>query len=531
MTTRNDHFQFLIIGAVFLLAFSTRSQAAFSISGQNEARYGSGHQANRFPDNSLKYLENYLELTGNLDKLRFYIRQSYRIPSEYDVRTEGLDAFDKLYIEYATEHLTVRGGDFYRTWGKGLFFGNQELRDVNIDSGIEGALVEGNYDFYDAAAFRGVEVDTLGGALETAEGFWASARLPFDTKLGIGYATLESGPRHPTIDRHGFDIEKDFEFGNVSAAYVSDRLPAWFVPDIFVTPHKNRFNQALFTAATVYGTGWSFYLDFRSYHLFTYQEVKPIVGTVIQTPLQNPPIGRPENTMYLLDHYPRVLRFDDDVGFQAEFTANQGSFDWLLNYHQSTRSDKNNFVSKHADRYSPYEGVFLRTEYAAPWDDKIGLKYGWQRDVDYDYYFKVVSKRSIRNAIGISYETELSENKGLSGEIQAMGVKSEASGVSDNYWEEYISATYSQGGTFSATGTLSRSESPQYATDGVAWGKDFIGGGGWYWPSADVVIQLFEQHQLRLFYGYERGGISCAGGVCHIVNPFKGVKLSLVSHF
>lgn len=511
--------------------YSNLAQAAFSLSGQNEVRYGSGRQANRFPDNKLKYLENYLELTGSLDNLRFYIRQAYRIPSEYDVRTEGLDAFDKMYIEYTTDHLTLRGGDFYRTWGKGLFFGNQELRDVNIDTGLEGVLVEGNSRGVDVAAFRGVEADTLGGALELAEGIWVGSKLPFETKLGIGYATLEAGPRHPMIDRHGFEVEKDFEFGNIYASYVSDRLPTWFVPDQLVTPNISRFNHALFTAATVYGNGWSFYLDFRSYQMFTYQELKPIVGYVIQTPLQNPPIGRPENTMYLLDHYARALRYDDDVGFQGEFTANLGPFDWLLNYHQSTRADKGNFVSKHADRYSPYEGLFLRSEYATPWEGKAGIKYGWQRDVDYDYIFNNVSKRSSRNALGLSYETELAGGRGLSGDIQAMGVKSAAGGIEDNYWEQYLSGTYSQGGNFSITGTLSRSESPQYAADGVAWGKDFIGGNGWYWPSADLVVGLFEQHQLRLFYGYERGGISCAGGVCHIVNPFKGVKLSLTSHF
>lgn len=523
--------RFWILTLTVILTLNSTTFAEFSLSGQNEARYGSGRQPNRFPDNRLKYLENYLELTGNLNDLRFYLRQAYRMPSEYDLRTEGLDAIDKLYVEYATDHLMLRGGDFYTTLGQGLFFGNQELRDVNIDSGIEGVLVKGNYDPVDAAVFRGVEVDTNGSALETAEGFWISTRLPFESKLGIGYATIETGPRHPTIDRHGFEIEKGFEFGNFYAAYVSDRLPVWFVPDFFVTPNQSRFNQALFSAATIFGSGWSFYLDFRSYQMFTYQEMKPIVGTVIQTPLQNPPLGRPENTMYLLDHYPRALRYDDDAGFQAELTAGFAGAEWLLNYHQSTRMDKGNFISKHADRYSPYEGVFLKTDYTAPWGDKLGLRYGWQRDVDFDYLFGFVSKRSNRNALGLFYETELTPGRGLTAEAQAMGVKSEAAGVADNYWEEYVSLTYSEGGLFSLTGTLSRSESHQYINDGVAWGRDFVGGNGWYWPSLDAVVQLFERHQLRLFYGYERGGISCAGGVCHIVNPFKGVKVSLISHF
>jgi hypothetical protein len=527
----------LVSGIVIVLSSASCGYSeGFSLIGQNEVRYGSGIQANRFPDNKLRYLENYLELTGTYNNFRLYIRQAYKLPSEYDVESHGIDAIDKLFAEYRTDNLTIRSGDFYRSWGKGLFFGTQEIIESNIDTGIEGLLVEGSYSGFEGAIFRGSETDSLRHTVESAEGIWLTQRLPFDFKVGAGLMNLDSvsngmSSRHPQIDRHGFELEKDFGIGSFYGCYVSDRLPTTFTPDITITATKSRFNHALFSSGTVYGDGWSFYLDFRSYQMMVYQEYKPIIGYVVQTPLQNVPIGRPENTLYLLDHYPRALRFDDDAGFQAEYTANFGAWDLLANYHESTRSDKGGFISKHSDRYSPYEGIYLRGEYSTPWQDKLALKGGWQRDVDYDRNWNVVSHRSKRNALGLLYEHEFKNASTMTSEAQVMEVRGENSGASEKYWEEYISLTYVPNADFSFTGTLSRTESPTYANDGVLWGKDFIGGRGWYWPSLDVVLQVMEQHQLRLFYGYERGGLSCAGGVCHVVNPFKGVKVGLVSHF
>jgi hypothetical protein len=36
---------------------------------------------------------------------------------------------------------------------------------------------------------------------------------------------------------------------------------------------------------------------------------------------------------------------------------------------------------------------------------------------------------------------------------------------------------------------------------------------------------------LRVFYGQERGGLKCTGGVCRRVQAFEGWKLSLDSAF
>ena len=79
----------LVSGIVIVLSSASCGYSeGFSLIGQNEVRYGSGIQANRFPDNKLRYLENYLELTGTYNNFRLYIRQAYKLPSEYDVESQ-----------------------------------------------------------------------------------------------------------------------------------------------------------------------------------------------------------------------------------------------------------------------------------------------------------------------------------------------------------------------------------------------------------------------------------------------------------
>jgi len=83
------------------------------------------------------------------------------------------------------------------------------------------------------------------------------------------------------------------------------------------------------------------------------------------------------------------------------------------------------------------------------------------------------------------------------------------------------------------TATMDISNDP-YATEGArpkGWLKSDIWGKDMYWPAILVTADFMEQHQLRVFYGYDRGGLGCAGGLCRWVPPFRGIKVSLTSQF
>jgi len=522
---------FALLTALLLLAELPNTSSGFTISGQNEARFGRGKQIGRGLTGQFNYLENYLELSANHEQLHFYLRQAYRIPGEYDQHTSGLAAFDKMYAEYTTDEYTVRGGDFYRVWGKGLLFGNQEVRDSNTDSGLEGLLVEARYKGFEGAALRGVESDSTTTPRESAEGMFLSQRLPMDMRVGGAYFHFDAGSRHPEFERHGLEIEKEFSLGSLYAVYVSDRFPAdWWT--FWATPpqHTSRFYHSMFATGSLYGDGWSVYLDYRNYKLFTFSEIIPVIGPIWQMTLQNPPIGRPENTFHLMDSYPRLIRYHDDIGYQLEVTLNRWEWDFTANYNHSAASDADGIIARIAEPYSPHRSIFLKADHYFASGDKIGLKGGIQQDAEYEAFLKSAD-RSKRFGFGLDYAHEFADLLALEGEFQVMSVANQYyTPPTFQFWEQYLSLTASRGLISLTTGVM-RSERDG-VFEGAAWPKGLIGSpDARCWPMAELVLQILERHRLDLFYGYERGGVSCAGGICRVVTPFKGVKLTLTSHF
>lgn len=516
----------------FSIALLAADAGAFTISGQNEARYGRGLQPGRGITGDFHYFENYLDLTAGYSDFRFYLRQAYKTPGEYDQQASGLKAFDKTYVEYAKEHYSLRGGDFYRVWGKGLLFGNQELRDLNSDSGLKGFLAEARVGGFEASVIRGVEPDTSGSPMEAAEGGYLSQRLPMDFRLGAGYFHMEAGPRHPEFERHGFEAEKSFDWGSFYAVYASDRLSGEWETGIG-KPH--RFYHAFFATGSIYGDGWSVYYDYRNYRLLTFYEVKPYIGDVRQPILQYPPTGRPENTFRLMDAYPRILRYHDDIGYQIELTANRWEWELLLNYSIAAEESESSFFPDLTEHLSPYHGILFKADRQLGQRDKLGVRAAGQRDVELQFEFPDGGRdynKSKRIGLGLDYEHIFPMDISLSGELQAMSVVN-LYGVppEEKFWEQYLGVTAGKGGWGSLTLGVMRSEWDAIV-EGAAWPEGIIGSGGSRsWPSALLVIQAIENHRLDFFYGYERGGLSCAGGVCRVVNPFKGVKLTLTSSF
>jgi len=533
--------RFSFLTALLLVAGLPLYSHGFTISGQNEARFGRGIQVGRGFDGKFNYFENYLELSASHEQLRFYLRQAYRVPGEYEQRTAGLNAFDKMYVEYATDDYTVRGGDFYRVWGKGLLFGNLEVRDSNTDSGLEGLLVEGRYKGFEASVLRGVESDSTTTPRESAEGFYLSQRLPMDSRIGGAYFHFDAGSRHPEFERHGIEVEKEFPVGSFYAVYTSDRFPAeWWSFVMFTPPPErtHRFYHSMFANGALYGDGWSVYLDYRNYALYTFNEIVPVIGPIWQMSLQNPPTGRPENTFHLMDSYPRLVSYFDEIGYQLELSLNRWDWEFMANYNHAALADKDGIIARLADPYSPQRSLFLKADHSFGTGDRLGFKGGIQQDVEdnsyvspFDSSYHELVDRSKRFGLGVDYSHDFTDIVALDGELQIMSVANVYSAPPvSQYWEQYMSLTASRG-VVSLTGGLMRSEKDRLY-EGAAWPKGLLGrGGARCWPSALLVTQILERHRLEVFYGYERGGVSCAGGICRVVNPFKGVKLTLTSHF
>ncbi len=509
----------IALGVLTVVLLPALSRALdFSITGQNEAHYARGSQPGQNTGDDYGYLENYLELNANVNKFRFYIRQGYRLPSEFGDQLTGLDAFDKKYFEYRDDDLTLRLGDFYKTWGRGLLFGNKEILEMPFDSGLEGLLVQGGYGSLNTAIFKGVEADPDGNFLENAEGGYASFRFNNPLKLGGSYIHLDHGPRHPAINRSGFEMENDFDAWSLFTAYVFDDLENYTGSD----------HHAFYTTGSVYGSGWSLFAEYRVYDLFLYDDPNLTSGLTEQPPLQYPPTGYPESTMHLLDLNPPHSHFDDEVGFQVELQMNHDPWKLLLNVSQFSRKDSDGVLPQLKEDLSPYQGYFAQLD----WDDYSGKRFnvncGFQEDVEfvrtamgsYSDWYK-------RTAGGGLFEFDL-YSKTVSIEAEAMKV--DDIGRRLNFWDIYFVLTTGLSSDVSIAASFERSESRR-EIGGVVWPKGLLGGEALYWPTLEATLQIKDNNKLRILIGHERGGLRCTGGICRWVNPFKGVKMTFTSQF
>ncbi len=482
------------------------------ITGQNEARYARGE----LPDSGeYNYFQNYLELTASMDNLRIYSRQSYLLPSEFDNRWQsGIVAFDKRYIEYRKSNFRIRGGDFYRNWGRGLLLGTVEFIDLNFDSGLDGVLVETSHGSFSMQGFRGVEVDTTDRIVEAAEGVYVSYVVPYGVRIGGSYAHLDSTIKHPALDRSGIEIEGDFGPASLYAVYSSDKLDTSPID----------YHHGFYGSLIVYGENWGVLLDYKNYRLLTYG------GKLGQTPLQFVPTAVPEVTMYLLDHHPKQPHFGNDVGWQLEITRSISYWTLKLNMNQTSEHEGNSLLPVMSEEYSPYTGVFANLEYDDYEKTRYVLQGGYHEDIEftttalggYSNWFR-------RIGFGGLYESRFTGNLSGSVDMQVMFVDE----VKRNrtYIDEFIAFTFSRSPDITATILLERTENSKDV--GGLTSPDWItrGANGRIWPGIEVTYNFTGNNQLRLFTGHERGGLKCSGGICRWVNPFQGVKFTFTSQF
>lgn len=528
-----------------VILFSTTLLASeLIVNGQNEARYGRGEAVDQTSEDSYNYFENYLELNFALDKFRMYLRQTYLLPSIPELgerRQAGLQAFDNRYIEYRGDHLTLRGGDFFRSWGRGLLFGTTELIDLNFDNGLEGLLVESSYDRFDAALFRGVEVDSGSVFFEEAEGAWLSYWTPYKVRLGGIYMRMDETVRHPGgIDRRGFEVESSIGPASLYTAYVSDEVGIKIDDEITGT----NFHHGLYSAADVFGmTGdlsWAILLEYKNYELFIFDENRlgiinnpNQVSSLTQEPsLQFPPTVMPEATMYLLDRHPRIQHFDDEVGYQLELTVNYQDWEAQANYNLSSSQGGSAVLPKLEEHLSPYWGSYLVVSHDNLDGDYFAVKVGGSEDVEFTP--NALGGFSLwlrRIASGGIYEHRFKDVYSLSGDFEIMW--EENKNADERFLDEYFAVSFSKSPVYSFTAMIERTDKyrdqpgdQDRTFPGQKWDDDHR-----FWPSGELTLNLFERHQFRIFGGYERGGLKCSGGVCRWVNPFKGVKLTLTSQF
>jgi hypothetical protein len=263
---------------------------------------------------------------------------------------------------------------------------------------------------------------------------------------------------------------------------------------------------------------------------------------------QNAPIAHKEYTQTLLSRYPHVIDFNDEVGYHVDM--NYGVEDRLMGTLSGALSSRHYSYVPTGDTNSIFLPVYGSTERTGSFLPSLSSPYSpfWEVYGDWQYFMDEEGSDFVLLALNRKFEktadelaaTTLGKEKVtvlhttaatatgqytigdgwvVKGEVEQQWVHDDKNTVSPDYQNHLVSLEVSRSPEYSVTLRCEWS-SDEGAVDGRK-----------SWIAIDGAYRLGNSHNIRLMVGADRGGQVCANGVCRVVNPFQGVRATLLSYF
>jgi hypothetical protein len=441
---------------------------------------------------------------GNLylaGTLRFWQPRYDNVAGE---RVYEADLF-KWYVGYRGEEAEGYYGTIYTTFGRGItlhLYDDTTFEDV--DNFIQGFYGRVDLGWLSATALAGqgtYEYDPLTTYTDDVRGFELSVNpfLPW-VEVGGGIVSMD---QHLTYDPFtGEPIRKRLLMPAAHVAVTTDYadLYAEYAQSDGYEYSGIGFDdysgEAVYASAVGYLGRNSLVLEYKSYDHFYNQWNSPPEVSFSGKPLESSYAGVDE------EGYLARLTVSPLVGLSVS-GGYCNAWDSTQDHRRPEYGGEVRWDSwpwhvvggawLHDERYEVGEGdtyyLYERTEF---WPD-VEASYTFENGHSLAVHFRYETIDT-HEVLGILPETWSSEQN--------------PQGSVTYNWPEYFSATVS--GQY-AMGDLRLNETRDY------------------WLSGEVTVHLGPDHDLTLFYGNQRGGLVCSGGVCREELPFDGLKITLES--
>jgi hypothetical protein len=562
----------LLLLAIFAIPAILHAQdVQYSIS--NEFRYGNGQ---RF-ENDLTGRKEYLE---DLFNTRFYVGDftlGFRIqvdkPREYGRDTLGLTQY---YAEFNRDGLRARVGTFYNLVGRGMVMNTFESRSLGFNTQSEGIKLNYEMPEFSAGGWGGVMTyaDILSSTrVEEYLLRGANATVRPIPEISVGGSYMAASARKT---RNGFANAFD---AYLREAFVEGHYDA-FRAYLNYADKRTQLDSLprLLTESSEFGTGWYGLLGYTSdmfgitaeYKDYRFDVVKPneqqsSTRSTRALPFQNPVTLVPEHDKTLLARNPHAIDVNDELGFQVESliyptedmtvtllaAAASRHNAWTPSQVTDTSGDVEvvyNRINESAPifpnlsdaEYSPYWEVYAQGEYQV--DENLSVIVGLQRRDNIIYHdgeggdTKPSSEIVKASTLLLESQIGINERDNLHAilETQRMYESKKITPGSDSLGIDAFDGKY-----MNLLLTLEYSRSPRWSVNTrIEWSsaKNERGGEAFglgtdvaIWPVIGATYRIGDAHTFGVQYGAERGGVVCTGGVCRLINPFTGFRLSLTS--
>lgn len=541
--------RFLLLLLVLPTSLVAQNSITYSLS--NYLRYGSGDERVATFSQRRDYFENLTDAKISISDFLVGFRLLHDMPPEFGVEFSGLR---KRFLEFRKDELYVRAGDSYTLYGRGLALNLFESRPLGFDTGLDGVKMEYTKDWIKLGITAGdityrdildlsrtEEYRLRAGTVET--------RPLRGLVLGVTFVAGKSKFPPPSFpDMHAqFDIPE--YFGKMSIGGL----------DVAVSYAEKRTKVYNDTTATHRGTGFYGSVSYaqESFGLtFEYKDYRFGIADPYgrnnrnraqkALAFQNAPIVHKEHTFTLLSRYPHIIDFNDEVGFQIDvFYTLFGQLTGNLNFAASSRHYS---FAPTGDTvmFLPLYGSKPRS---ASWLPSFNRKFSpfWEAYAEFQYYLEEGGTDYVLVAFNRRSEDVAEELRTPShpeGFIESrrltaipVSVQYTVAGswtvkfVSERQWV-YDDGNRAQKKFYNHLLSLGVAQSPSFS---VALRYEFTSDKGTIdgrrdWTALDASYRFSSNHTVTLTVGGDRGGQICANGVCRIVNPFLGVRASIVSY-
>ena len=567
---------------VFLsLLFFTVGVFPFSWNGSLNSRLGEGDQLGvRY-----NYLENFLSLSANAGSLRLQLELAYNQPPEYGYSLIGLR---QGLLTYQRNTFTVELGNLSQVFGSGISLNLFEERNIdfnNLPVGIKldyeqsdrvwwTALVgrKAPFQFYSPSSNSRIPDAEADYWLGAVRGIFSSRNQNLQMTPYLVVSLLSSPIQEFSVDVTSEKIVIDTLMLDVAVSTTglstSFSRKNWdlmldgaWTSKIFSQPHGEQYilvtstSQGIFTKDMISGTsGYAFYgrfnryfdaislmLEYKNYKLgiesanektdHFHQATKPL-------PYQVGPTGLSQHDVSLLGAITHPVDYGDEVGFNLEIRWPL-TFEWTVRGQVSvlSSSDDRSITAPITDRLQGRALPTFHANYAPFQEYLIELEYAGENFATREIIAFTQSTLS-----GLTNETaqyltvvpayltfRLNDNwvLGLVSELQTASIKSmdqneiEIGGFDFKSAHHIISADY--GSNVSVAAIWDYTNDPTQVDEA---GQPLEN-----WLSGEVSLRPTRDIQIRASYGAEKGGVRCTGGVCRVVNPFEGTRVTLEVRF
>ncbi|MDP7564502.1 MAG: DUF6029 family protein, partial [Candidatus Marinimicrobia bacterium] len=310
-----------------------------SISGNAYVGYGKSK-------NDFNFSEDRVDLNGYWNNWTGWLQFELADPPQLGRDVKGLR---KFRVEYSKNSYTIKFGDLYEFWGKGLVMNMVDDQAINFDTGIRGVLVSWSNDKY--------YYDALGGTQE----IWRSSnqvvgfddRVPnygidnnmvggragmmFDQSF-IEFQLLNVNEDHPNP---GTNITEDISHKLYGINFNYFGKSSDFTIEL---AKKDRNGSGIYGDGNIYLGPWSIGLSYKNYlfaSLSPYERWDFVNNTGGALTLQQMPTVFKEHNTSLLGKITHIIDYNDELGFHLRAEGPLFAETMLaIHYSQSSRHNE-----------------------------------------------------------------------------------------------------------------------------------------------------------------------------------------------